>query len=150
MDHIAILRKSKIGKKDNLLGDIISGDKTIESRWYINKSAPWTKIKPDDNIYFKESGCPVSANAKVSDVIQFENLNSVQIEDIINKYGNRIAPRASKEGLRKWAISLNKKNYCMLIFLKEVRLVKPFMINKSGFGNACAWLIVGSINKVKL
>jgi len=39
MDHVAIL-----SKKYELLDKIISGEKTIESRWYVNRIAPWNKM----------------------------------------------------------------------------------------------------------
>jgi hypothetical protein len=43
-----------------------------------------------------------------------------------------------------------KKNYCILIFLKEVKSISPFDINKAGFGNASAWLCVEDIENIKI
>ena len=56
MDHVAILRKAKVSRGDNLLQDILDGTKTIESRWYVNKISPWDKIKSGDTVYLKEFG----------------------------------------------------------------------------------------------
>lgn len=150
MDHVAILRKGKIKKRDNLLANIIAGSKTIESRWYVNRIAPWNKIKVGEWIYFKESGKPVNVKAKISKVIQFENLNESVIKEIINNYGSKIAPNNSIEDNIKWALSQTKKRYCILVFLKNVEQIKPFNINKKGFGISSAWLVTDSIEKLKI
>lgn len=73
MNHIAIMKKSW-----ELIPKIISGEKTIESRWYKNRIAPWDRISEGDTVYFKDSGEPVSAVATVSKVLQFDNLDGKQ------------------------------------------------------------------------
>ena len=50
-------------------------------------------------------------------------------------------------GSDEWA---KGKNYCVLIWLKNPRIIEPFGINKSGFGSAAAWLCVEDINKIRL
>jgi hypothetical protein len=42
------------------------------------------------------------------------------------------------------------KNYCILIFLKDVKSVEPFNVSKEGFGNACAWMCVDNIDSIKI
>ena len=51
MDHVAIMNKSW-----GLIPKILSGSKTIESRWYKTKRTPWDKIAKGDTVYFKNSG----------------------------------------------------------------------------------------------
>ena len=148
MDHVAILRKANIKKGDDLLGDILVGTKTIESRWYVNKVAPWGKIQAGDVVYFKESGRPVTAKAKVEKVLQFENLSESVVQEIIDKYGTKIAPGTSREEFLAWATEQKNKRYCILIFLKNVTKVEPFEINKKGFGISSAWLVVKDIAKL--
>ena len=63
MEHVAIMRNSW-----GLLSKIISGNKTIESRWYKTKYRPWGRIKSGDILYFKDSGKPVTVKAKVDEV----------------------------------------------------------------------------------
>jgi len=150
MDHIAILKKSKISNGDNLLADILRGAKTVESRWYVNKINPWNKIKEGHTTYFKESGCPVTVKARVSKVIQYENLNKETIQKIIQDYGERISPNSSKKKMDEWVEKLLNKRYCVLIFLEGVEAVKPFDINKKGYGISCAWMCVGDIKSVKI
>jgi len=148
MDHVAILRKARISKDDNLLGDILAGTKTVESRWYVNKISPWNKVKDGDRIYFKESGCPVAAAANVSKVLQFENLDENTIAHIVRKYWKRIAPHSSEKDFLAWVKKSNKR-YCILIFLENVKAVEPFYINKKGFGISSAWLAVGRIESCR-
>lgn len=150
MNHIAILRKSNFKKGDNILGDIIAGRKTIESRWYVNKVAPWGRIFAGDNVYFKESGQPVTTKACVSRVVQYDNLDLEKALEIIKKHGKQIAPNLSDGEFFLWAQSHSDKKYCILIFLQDVQRVPSFNINKRGFGSACAWLLVDDIDEVKV
>ena len=150
MDHIAILRKARISKGDNLLKDILEGKKTIESRWYVNKISPWDNIHKDDAVYFKESGNPVTARAKVAKVLQFEKLNTDTIKSILENYGSAISPNTSPEQWFSWAADQTKKRFCILVFLKDIEKVHPFNIDKTGYGNSSAWLAVGSIDKVRI
>jgi hypothetical protein len=127
-----------------LIPKIISRKKTIESRWYKSKFAPWNRIQKGDTVYFKNSGDPVTAYAKVSKVLQFENLNKKEFTNILNDYGDKILPIS-----RKYKDYKNKK-YCILIFLENPNLlIKTFNINKKGFGSASAWMIAGNIESIK-
>jgi len=148
VDHVAILRKASFG--DHILADIIAGRKTIESRWYVNKIAPWDRISQGDTVYFKESGCHVTARAHISKVLQYTNLTPETVAEIITKYGKHIAPNLPEEEFFVWAQNHSNKNYCILVFLEKVARVSPFDIDKKGFGSACAWLVVDDIRKIVL
>jgi ASC-1-like (ASCH) protein len=139
MDHIAIL-----DKKRKLLQKIISGEKTIESRWYQTKRAPWHAIAKDDVVYFKDCGEPVTAKATVQGVLFFDDLNRAKVEKIILKYGKAI-------GFTNLTYNekYDKKRYCILMFLKDVQEIEPFDIDKTGFGNACAWMSMEDIERIK-
>lgn len=145
MDHVAILRKSRVSKGDNLLGDILAGTKTIESRWYVNKIAPWGKIRAGDIVYLKESGCPVTARALVSHVYQYENLTDEVVADIIRRYGKQIAPHTTEEEFLAWVQKQTGKRYCILIFLTNAQSIVPFEVDKTGFGISTAWLVVNDV-----
>lgn len=142
MDHVAILRKSNFKKGDNILGDILSGRKTVESRWYVNKVAPWDRISAGDTVYFKESGCPVTAKATVGKVLQYELSDPEISHEIVKRYGKQIAPSLSEEFFMQWVQKHEAKRYCILIFLENVKKVVPFTVNKNGFGSATAWLVL--------
>ena len=143
MQHIAIL-----AKKRKLLDKIISGEKTIESRWYKSKVSPWNKIKEGEIVYFKESGDPVSVKAEVEKVLFFENLDLEKVKDIVNKYDDQIALSKNRDD-EFWKYFDNRK-YCILIFLKNIQEIDPFNINKKGFGLMSAWICVDDVNRIKI
>lgn len=150
MDHVAIMRKSW-----GLLPKILSGQKTIESRWYQTKHLPWDKINIGDTVYFKNSGLPadlsagqVEASAKVGRVLQFPDLNPVKVRQILNKYGR--ADGITPDKVNFYFDLFQNKHYCLLIFLKNPQPVTLFNINKKGFGAMSAWLTIPDINQIKL
>ena len=141
MHHVAIMKKSW-----KLIDKIVSGGKTIESRWYKTRRAPFGKIKPEDIIYFKDSGEPVTARATVQNVLQFSDLNQATITKLLKKYGKRIG----SEYVPGLAEQYADKKYCILIFLTNPKFITPFRIDKTGYGNPNAWLCVNDISKIKL
>ena len=143
MDHPAIMKKSW-----GLLPKILSGAKSIESRWYINKSAPWGKIVAGDMVYFKNSGHPVTVKAKVFKVLQFSALTPQRVGDLLRKYGQKDGLLPSQ--IPQFHQLFKNKRYCLLIFLKNPRPIPPFNISKSGFGAMSAWISVTDINQIKL
>jgi len=141
MEHLAIMKKSW-----NLIPKILSGEKTIESRWYKNKSSPWNKIQKGELIYFKNAGEPVTLKAEIEKVIQISELTPGKVKEILDKYAKADGIAQEKNEFFK---IFQKKNYCMLIFLKNPQKVEPFEINKKGFGLMSAWISVDNINKIK-
>lgn len=139
MDHLAILTKQR-----NLLAKILSGEKTIESRWYKSKFPPWNRIAEGDSIYFKETGDLVKAKAKVNKVLQFTPLTQKKVETLLKTYGEAIC-------LESFAYTpyYDGRNYCILIFLENVQEIEPFAIDKTGYGNAAAWLCLKNIDQIK-
>ena len=143
MDHVAIMKKSL-----KLLPKILSKEKTIESRWYVSRRSPWKRIKEGDRVFFKNAGELITVKADVEKVVEFEITQESQLREIIEKYGGKgkICFSGSNEEVFNWA---KEKRYCILIFLKEPVKIEPFEINKEGFGNACAWLTLEDIEKIK-
>lgn len=134
MNHVAIMSKSF----GDLIAKILSGEKTIESRWSKHRIAPFNKVGPGDIVYFKNSGGPIIAKATVFKIRQFTNLNPDKAKEILKKWGGLDGIAVSNmEKTYQWAKS---KKYCVLIWLKNPKKVKPFQIDISGFGSACAWL----------
>jgi ASC-1-like (ASCH) protein len=135
-------------KSWRLTGKILSGQKKIESRWYLGKHNPWDKIIVGDIVYFKDSGEPVSIKAKVKKVIQFSDLTQKRVRDILAKYGD--ADGLEKEKIPEFFERFKDKKYCILIFLENPQKIKPFEINKIGFGMMAAWITVNNINRIKI
>ncbi len=170
MDHVAIMKKSW-----GLTEKILSGKKTIESRWYMARCAPWGRIKAGETVYFKNSGESVKIKAKVAKVLQFADLNPKKVKEILEKYGkddgisrglgkhsfvrresHKTVPTrplvsysvASLDSLTAYQLFKNKK-YCLLIFLKNPVKIKPFQIDKTGFGSMSAWITIKNISEIK-
>lgn len=137
MHHIAIMKKEW-----NMIEKILQCEKIIESRWYLQKRDPYNKISKGDTIFFKE--VYVKAKAEVKYVKQFSDLTPEKIKHILEKYGKDICIPDNFYDLVK------DKKYCILIFLKNPEKVKPFDINKKGFGSMASWLCVDDVEKIKL
>jgi FAD synthetase len=131
-----------------LTGRILSGEKSIESRWYLAKRSPWGKVKQGDRIYFKDSGRPVSASAMVSRVELISNLNPAKVKSLLKLHGARVGIRSNE--ITGFYRRFRDKRYCMLVFLRDARAIKPFNIDKSGFGSMAAWITVNKVNGIKV
>lgn len=144
MNHVAIM-----SKKHGAIAAIIKGDKTIESRWYKSKIAPYNRIQKDDWIYFKHSGGKVVARAIVNKVLQGKILSVSDMEKLYEKYAalGKINMIMSKDEFLSWVML---KKYYILIFLSKVEIIEEFNIDKTGFGNACAWLCVNNIDVIRI
>ena len=141
MDHVAIL-----AKKRKLLSKIISGEKTIESRWLMTKSAPYGRIHAGETIYFKDSGEPVTVRATISEVLQFF-IPQTNTRELMEKYGRNIAiARERFDEVAAWAAT---KKYCVLVRLSHVQEIAPFDIDKKGFGLMAAWMCVDDIERIR-
>lgn len=139
MDHVAIMKKSL-----GLLEKIVKGSKTIESRWYLSKKAPWDRIKKEDTVYFKDSGCPVTVGAKVSGVLQHDDLNPEKVRELLDKYSLRLG----LDDVDGFFETVKDKKYCVLVFLEQVKEIKPFAVDKTGYGLMSAWISVENISEI--
>lgn len=136
MEHLAIL-------KGKWLSKILSGKKTIESRWYKSKKAPFGMIKKGEVVYLKGCGKPVTAKATVQNALFFGSLDEEKTKKILRDYGENIG--AKEEDCKLFA----GKSFCTLIFLENVKMVKPFFIDKKGYGNMAAWITTKNVEKLK-
>lgn len=126
---------------------ILTGEKTIESRWYKNKYKPFDCIKPGENIYFKDSGEPVTIKAIVKNIEQFENLDENKINEILKKYSH--ADLWTTEIKQEILDYVQWKKYCIIVHLEKPKLIEPFEIDKTGYWAMAAWICVDDINKIK-
>ena len=140
MHHLAIL-----DKKRKILEKIISGEKSIESRWYKLKKTPYGMIKPGDTVFFKDSGDPVTVQATVEKALFFSDLTKEKYKEIIEKYANKICLK--NRNIEDYV--KQKYKYVTLIFLKEVKEIQPFTVNKKGSVLMAAWIILENIEKIK-
>ncbi len=134
-------------KSWRLLEKIISGEKTIESRWYKAKYPPLGKIRAGDTVWFKDSGCPVTAKADVAKVKEFSNLTKQKVFNILKQYGK--SDGIEKKDIPKFYELFKGKKYCILIFLRNPAKIKPFQIDKKGYGSMASWICINKIEKIK-
>jgi len=114
MEHLAIL-----SSRLRLFDKIISGKKTIESRWYFNRKTPYKNIFAGEIIYFKEGNR--FAKAVVEKALFFE-VDDAKIKEILLEYGDRLGV-----GIEYFDF-LKGKRYCTLVFIKDVSEAKPFYV----------------------
>ncbi len=141
MDHVAYMKKSW-----NFIGKILAGEKKIESRWYQAKRSPWKNIAAGDTIYFKNSGEAVELRAAVWKVVFISDLTPSKVKEILLRHGKDIGIKDLSPFYRKF----KDKKYCILLFLKKPELIKPFQIDKRGFGAMAAWISVPYISKIRI
>ena len=137
-------------KSWGLLPMVISGEKTVESRWSQTRRPPWGQVKKGDTLYFKNSGDSVTVKARVTKVIQIDNLTPIKRQAILTQYGRAdlgIDPAEMTEELKTY---LCNKKYCLLVFFDQVKKVIPFNIDKTGYGAMSAWLSCNDIEEVRL
>lgn len=142
MEHLAVMRKFW-----GLTQKISAGKKKIESRWYNTKYPPFDRIKKGDVVYFKDSGEPVTVKAEVSEVKQFSSLTPVKVRNILHKYGE--LDGIERHEIAKYFEMFRNKRYCILVFLKNPVPVKPFKVNKKGYGIMASWICLKKIDKIK-
>ncbi len=106
MKHLAIF-KGDGGDK------ILSGQKTIESRFSKVKLPPFGVVFAGDLVYIKPSGKDITGQFKVKKVIFYDGLLQNDILDIKNNYGEQIAADDNY-----WNKSLNSR-YGTLIFISQ-------------------------------
>ena len=126
MKHIAILRQP-------FFDMVMKGEKTIESRWSMNKIAPYGKVNIGDEILLKETGKDVTARCVVKDVKYYQLIPELA-EEIRTKFGKKIGTDKFKD----WQSTLKKK-YCTLIWLEKVKKIEPIKVKRS---NGAGWLLI--------
>ena len=118
MEHIAILRQP-------FFNMILSGEKTIESRWSLSRIAPFERVKAGDVIWLKETSKDITARAIVKKV-KFYNLTKNKADEIKKKYGKEVGT----DKFEDWERYRNKE-YLTLIWLKDVQKIEPITAPKS-------------------
>ncbi len=141
MDHLVILRRSW-----HLLPRILAGEKRVESRWYKTKRAPWGAVSAGDTLYFKNSGEPVTAKARVAKVMQFADLDPARIKAILTEHGPDLGLESRE--LPGYIERFQNKRYCILVCLSDAERIAPFQVDKRGYGAREAWLTLDKIQEI--
>ena len=146
--HVAIMKSSW-----KLLPKILSGQKTVESRWYKTKACPWNRVFPGDTIYFKDSGKSVTLKARATRVQQYVLETPTDAINLFLQIKNKdlgIKVLTKKDIPQHVLDYISNKKYAIFVSFDNVEKIKPFNINKNGFGMQAAWLCVEDINLIKI
>lgn len=92
---------------------ILSGEKTVESRFTLKKLSPFGQISSGDLVYIKPSGKDIIGQFRVKKVIFYNGLENGDLKEIREKYGDKIQ---ADEGY--WDSKKSSK-YGSLIFIGE-------------------------------
>ena len=103
---------------------ILEGQKTIESRFSINRCAPYKMVDKGDIILLKKSGGPIFGVCRV-DKVWFYKLTSNLLRLIKTEFGDAMCINDSKF----WE-SKKKSKYATLIQINNVQIVDPVYIQK--------------------
>jgi adenylate kinase family enzyme/ASC-1-like (ASCH) protein len=119
------------------LSRILSGEKTIESRYSINSIAPYNKIKPGDIVLLKKSGGGVVAIFEAGKVHYFLLSGQSDLETIRNEYNDRL-----KINENFWEEKRRCK-YATLIDINRILQIPQFNVNKQ---SRTAWVTIGPLS----
>ncbi len=119
MKHLAIF-------KGDAAGLILSGKKTIESRFSTKKSVPFLQISAGDLVYIKPSGKEIIGEFRVKKVFFIDGLEKADLMELKSRYGKQIAMDEA------WWERKSNSKYATLIFIGSSSrfLTSPLKIPK--------------------
>jgi ASC-1-like (ASCH) protein len=115
--HLAILKKP-------YLNAILTGRKTIESRFTRARHTFISQVRQGDTLFLKVSSGPVCGRASVAAVKHFEDLTPAKMAEIESRYNKHIL------GNREYWRGKSESKYGFLAWLEEVQPIRPIEITK--------------------
>lgn len=120
------------------LSYIISGKKKVESRFSINKCAPFGKVKKGDIVLIKKSGGPIVGYCKVEDVWYYK-LDSKSFNDIKDNYSDLLCVEDSDFWEER-----KRSSYATLIRLTNFQQISPIQVIKK---DRRGWVVLKNDNQ---
>jgi predicted transcriptional regulator len=122
--HLAIMKPATIQA-------ILSGHKTIESRFSQARIAPFGVISPGDLVYMKEPGGEIIGQFRVKKVYSYQGLTTEDIDQIIAIYGPLINSGEASEDKAYWKAKRTSR-YGTLVFISGVErlITSPIRLQK--------------------
>lgn len=108
--HVAIIDPRLVGK-------ILDGSKTIESRLSRTRRAPFGHVSRGDEVYFKARGGGFVVAARVSGVVLLSGLTRAGVRAVRRTFGERIGADVGYWRTRAGA------TFATLVFLEDARAV---------------------------
>ena len=129
--HLAIF-------KQPFLDAILDGRKTIESRFMVNRSVPYKKIRSGDRVIMKESGGLLVGEFKVKKVEDIE-LDSPEMVKYCKSFSEEICSNLDKSF---WESRKNKR-YVTLIWIDSlIRYVEPRECTEKPNRSMAGWFVL--------
>lgn len=119
-EHIAIMSHRTI------LDKILSGHKTIESRFSRVKTVPFGQVFAGDTVHFKLSGSYILGRAKVAQVEEYANLTPLGVDMLARRYMQQLA--LSED----FVVRKLESKFATLIFLTEIAACEPWSYKQEG------------------
>lgn len=116
--HIAIMREP-------FLSLLLSGRKTIESRFGVRKSAPWHRINRGDLVMVASGGPLLRGCFTAGDVVYLDLLTS-HVDGIENRYGDALATWAEADF---WERRANAR-WASLVEVVDLLTFEPVKVRK--------------------
>jgi predicted transcriptional regulator len=131
--HLAIMNKSAAEA-------VLSGLKTIETRFSQNRIPPFNTVSAGDLVYIKPPGEDIIGQFRVKKVIFYDNLEAGDLEKIRSEYGKEIS-MGDKELDQKYWQDKKTSRFGTLIFIAESErfITSPVKIKKSDMRG---WLVL--------
>jgi len=139
MDHIVFLDS---GSRE--LENLVSGNKSMIIRGAAVRTVPHGRVSEGDVLYFiiNNGEGRVRAKGVVSSVLNTERLTVEEsFETIIKNQDKLQLPDKQFE-------KIAGKSFLVLIGIEDIKEIKPFRIDRSGFANVGNWIPVGKVEQL--
>lgn len=123
--HLAIMNNLAIEA-------VLSGRKTIETRFSKHRISPFGEVRVGDLVYMKLPGGDIVGQFRVKKVINYEGLATSDLDEIFSKFGDQIAIGDQKED-EKYRLEKLGSSFGTLIFISESErfITSPLRVKKS-------------------
>ncbi len=120
---------------------ILSGQKTIETRFSKHKIAPYGEVRAGDLIYMKIPGGDIVGQFKAKKVFYFEGLTAGDVDKILQEYGKQISVGYALED-EKYLEIKKSSHFGTLIFIEQSErfITSPIKIQKHDLRG---WMVLG-------
>ncbi len=124
-----------------VINAILSGKKTIDSRFSKHKIAPFMSLSAGDLVYVKAPGEEINAQFRVKKILYFEAFEKEDFDQIVAQYWNKIGWGDQKDEDTFKKEKREGAKYATLIWIDEVEqfIVPPVRIRKS---DNRAWVVL--------
>lgn len=128
LHHVAVLQR-------DYLAALLRGGKTVECRLSRVNRPPRGHVATGDWVWFKQSGGPVRAVARISRILERDSMTPTRLASLRTRYGRAIqAPTSFWE-------SHKSARFATLIWLDNICAIQPFKLPKS---DRRAWVVLAA------